>query len=161
MKAETLQHAYYAGRLATCLPKGGHSAILDSVSQTPSKSPAIKKVHPEEVLPEELPAPEFSLRIDAHTLQTSTFLLKIAEEFPCFKGSQLVTDLPANEASQRLTVAAYVAGFLSPRFPYEVSLELNTLTAVLKAGISHKQETDLAVSYRDTNSEAFHKPTDT
>ncbi|EJP60866.1 uncharacterized protein BBA_10187 [Beauveria bassiana ARSEF 2860] len=145
MEAKTVQHAYFAGRSATGLLEGGHSAILESVRLTPFKKPSTRKVHPEEVPSEEVPVPEFRLEKMTHTLQVCEFLLETAEKLPCFEGCELVIRLPAEEASQSLVVAAYLAGLLLPRFPYEDSLETYTLAAVLKAGIVQRSETDLTL----------------
>ncbi|KAF1739596.1 hypothetical protein CRV24_001532 [Beauveria bassiana] len=145
MEAKTVQHAYFAGRSATGLLEGGHSAILESVRLTPFKKPSTRKVHPEEVPSEEVPVPEFRLEKMTHTLQVCEFLLETAEKLPCFEGCELVIRLPAEEASQSLVVAAYLAGLLLPRFPYEDSLETYTLAAVLKAGIVQRSETDLTI----------------
>ncbi|XWX00024.1 hypothetical protein V2A60_008040 [Cordyceps javanica] len=154
MDPETIRHAYFAGRSATSLPEGGHYAILECVNRTPSKEPSTGKVHPEELPAKDLPLLEFRLKEATHALQMCEYLLKVAQELPCFKGIELIEDLAVGGASERITVCAFLAGFLLPRIPFEDPYQdclcLSTLAAVFKAGIAQRLETDLT-SYATAN----------
>lgn len=147
MEAKTVRHAYFAGRSATGLPEGGHGAILEIVHRTPFKKLSTGKVHPEELSTEEMPEPEFRLKKLQHTLAVCDYVLESAEELHFF-GFERVIGLPAEESSQRIIVYAFFSGLLLPSVPYEDCLEVETLAAVLKAGVVQRSEA-VNVSQRD------------